>query len=142
MFLRAYHRTKDGKRHTYFALVESHRTGRGPRQRIVAQLGELSADDRRRWHRTAIFHTRQGDGKQLSLLPDDEQVQLPDDPDVVRIRLDKVGWTNARAFGDVWLGLQLWRMVGLDEIVSRHLSTGRETVPPGSSHNYAVNEAV
>ena len=107
MFLRAYRRAKDGKSHTYFALVESHRTERGPRQRIVAQLGELSVGDQRRWQRTAIFHTRHGDGKQLPLFLADEDTPLPDDPDVVRIRLGKVGWTNARAFGDVWLGLQL-----------------------------------
>ncbi len=38
MFLRAYHRTKDGKRHTYFALVESRRTERGPRQSAYGGL--------------------------------------------------------------------------------------------------------
>jgi transposase len=132
MFLRANHRTKDGKSHTYFTLVESKRTERGPRQRIVAELGELTVDEQRRWQRTAIFHTRHEDGKQLPLFLDDEHAPLPDDPDVVRVRLGKVGWTNARAFGDVWLGLQLWRMVGLDAIVNRHLPTGRETVPPVS----------
>jgi len=132
MFLRANHRTKDGKPHTYFTLVESKRTERGPRQRIVAELGELTVDEQRRWQRTAIFHTRHEDGKQLPLFLDDEHAPLPDDPDVVRVRLGKVGWTNARAFGDVWLGLQLWRMVGLDAIVNRHLPTGRETVPPAS----------
>ena len=101
MFLRAYRRAKDGKSHTYFALVESHRTERGPRQRIVAQLGELSVDDQRRWERTAIIHSRHRDAKQLPLFVDEENTPLPDDPDVVRIRLGKVGWTNARAFGDV-----------------------------------------
>src|SRR5512137_2304192 len=101
MFLRAHHRSKDGKRHTYFTLVESQRTRRGPRQRIVAELGELTWDEQRRWQRTAIFHTRHEDGRQLPLLVGDEQVPLPDDPDVVRIRLGKVGWTNARSFGDV-----------------------------------------
>lgn len=132
MFLRAHHRTKDGKRHSYFTLVESKRTQRGPRQRIVAELGELSPDEQRRWQRTAIFHTRHEDGKQLPLFLDDEHAPLPDDPDVVRVHLGKVGWTNARAFGDVWLGLQLWRMTGLEEIVARHLPAGRETVPPAS----------
>ncbi|MEK7756866.1 MAG: IS1634 family transposase [Planctomycetota bacterium] len=139
MFLREYHRTKDGKRHTYFALVESHRTQRGPRQHIVAQLGELTLDQQRRWQRTAIFHSRHEDGREPTLFPDEamalqpgERAGLPDDPDVVRVRLDKVGWTNARAFGDVWLGLQLWKKLGLDEIVSRHVPQGRETVPPAS----------
>lgn len=132
MFLRAHHRTKDGKRHTCFSLAESIRTERGPRQRIVAELGELSIDDQRRWQRTAIFHARHKDGRERPLLFDDAQVPSPDDADVVRVRLDKVGWTNARAFGDVWLGLQLWRMLGLEEIVGRHIPTGRETVPPAT----------
>ena len=52
MFLRRYVRTKAGKKHTYFALVESVRTDTGPRQHIVAYLGELNADQERRWQRT------------------------------------------------------------------------------------------
>ena len=32
---------KDGKRHAYWALVESFRTDAGPRQRVVAWLGKL-----------------------------------------------------------------------------------------------------
>jgi hypothetical protein len=65
MFLRRYQRAKDGKRHAYFALVESQRTERGPRQRIVAQLGELPQDQERCWQRTAIFHTRNEQGERL-----------------------------------------------------------------------------
>ena len=41
MYLRRWYRRKDGKRHAYWALVESDRTARGPRQRVVAYLGEL-----------------------------------------------------------------------------------------------------
>jgi transposase len=129
MFLRRYRRTTDGKTHAYFALVESVRTELGPRQRIVAQLGELSEDQQHRWQQTAIFHTRQRDGRQLNLF-DDPSVPL--EGDVVRVRLGKVGWTNARAFGDVWLALQLWQMLGLDRVVARHIPGGRETAPPAS----------
>ena len=70
MFLRRYQRTKDGKAHTYFALVESVRTERGPRQRVVAQLGELTEDQRHRWQQTAIFHARERDARQLHLFDD------------------------------------------------------------------------
>ena len=174
MFLRKYQRTKDGKRHTYFALVESLRTERGPRQRIVAHLGELTADQQRRWQRTAVFHGRHEEGRELPLFldataappnttaaPSNATAAPPNataapsnatdappnatdappnttaappspDPDIVRIRLGKVGWTNARAFGDVWLGWQLWRKLDLDKIVARHIKTGRETVPPAT----------
>jgi transposase len=129
MFLRRYRRSKGGKTHVYFALVESVRTERGPRQRVVAQLGELSEDQRHRWEQTAVFHTRNRDARQLKLFDDPS---APPEADVVRVRLGKVGWTNARAFGDVWLGWQLWQMLGMDRIVGRRLPTGRETVPPAA----------
>ncbi len=103
MFLRKYQRTKQGKTHTYYALVESARTDSGPRQRVVAHLGELNHDQERRWQRTVVFHNRQGDAQQLRLFPADQDLPLPDDPDIVRVRLKEVFWTNPRAFGNVWL---------------------------------------
>jgi transposase len=130
MFLRRYTRTKEGKSHTYYALVESVRTDAGPRQRTVAYLGELNHDQERRWQRTIVFYNRQGDAQQLRLFPDDDTLAPPDDPDVVRIRLHSIGWSNARRFGDVWLALWLWRYLGLDEIVARLVPQGKETVRP------------
>jgi len=130
MFLRRYTRTKDGKTHSYYALVESLRTESGPRQHVVAYLGELNHDQERRWQRTVVFHNRQGEDRQLRLFPDAEPVPLPDDPEVVRIRLGSVGWTNPRRFGDVWLALWLWKFLHLDEIVDRHVPQGKETVRP------------
>lgn len=47
MFIRPCYRKKNGKRHAYWALVESHRTDRGPRRRIVAYLGKLKDAERR-----------------------------------------------------------------------------------------------
>jgi transposase len=130
MFLRRYTRTKNGKQHVYFALVESVRADVGPRQRVVAHLGELNAAQERRWQRTVAFHNRHGDVEQLRLFPDDDDIATPDDPDVVRIRLGNVAWTNARRFGDVWLARWLWQYVGLDRIVARHVPQDKETVPP------------
>ena len=46
MYLRRCYRRKDGKRHAYWALVESFRSARGPRQRVVAYLGELDEQGR------------------------------------------------------------------------------------------------
>ena len=130
MFLRRYSRTKDGKAHTYYALVESVRTEAGPRQHVVAYLGELNHDQQRRWQRTVGIYNRQGDYQQLRLFPEDDQIPVPDDPDVVRIRLGSVGWTNARRFGDIYLGLWLWKLLHLDEIVDRHVPQGKETIRP------------
>src|SRR4030042_524408 len=49
MFLRRYERQLGGRRRTYWALVESVRTGRGSRQRGVAYLGELKRSEQRGW---------------------------------------------------------------------------------------------
>ena len=65
MFLEAHHRTKDGKRHTYFTLVESKRTQRGPRQRIIAELGELSLDE------MAFSRSRRSEQQQVTAFPDE-----------------------------------------------------------------------
>src|SRR5882724_3667167 len=121
MFLRRYQRTKQGKPHTYYALVESVRTVAGPRQRVVAHLGELNHDQERRWQRTVVFHNRQGDAQQLRLFPDDDSLALPDDPDVVRVRVSDIAWTNARRFGDIYLARWLWNLLELDAIVERHV---------------------
>jgi len=130
MFLRRYVRTKAGKQHTYFALVESVRTDAGPRQHVVAYLGELNADQERRWQRTVVFHNRQGDAQQLRLFPDDDTIPLPDDPDIVRVKVKEIGWNNARRFGDVYLARWLWNLLDLDAIIDRHIPQGRETVRP------------
>jgi len=130
MFLRRYVRTKAGKQHTYFTLVESVRTDAGPRQQVVAYLGELNADQERRWQRSVVFHNRQGDAQQLRLFPDDDTIPLPDDPDVVRVRVNEISWTNGRRFGDVYLARWLWNLLDLDAIIDRHIPQGKETVRP------------
>jgi transposase len=130
MFLRRYVRTKAGKKHVYFALVESVRTDAGPRQQVVAYLGELNADQERRWQRTVVFHNRQGDAQQLRLFPDDDEAPLPDDPDIVRVRVSDIGWSNARRFGDVYLARWLWNLLDLDAIINRHVPQGKQTVRP------------
>ena len=130
MFLRRYRRTKNGKSHIYYALVESVRTEAGPRQRVVAHLGELNHEQECRWQRTVRFHNQQGQDQQLRLFADDPEIPSVDDPNLVRINLKSVGWANPRQFGDVWLALWLWRFLKLDEILERHVPQGKETICP------------
>jgi NAD(P)-dependent dehydrogenase (short-subunit alcohol dehydrogenase family) len=46
MFIRPCYRQKNGKRHGYWALVESYRTCRGPRQRVISYLGQMEESGR------------------------------------------------------------------------------------------------
>jgi transposase len=130
MFLRRYRRSKNGKSYSYFALVESVRTPAGPRQQIIAHLGELSASQEQRWQNTVTFYNRHGEQTPLSLFAEDPNLPPPDDPTIARIRLNSVGWTNARNVGDVALAHWLWKMLELDQIVDRHVPHGREKVRP------------
>jgi len=52
MFLRSHGRSKEGKPHRYWSLVETNRTPDGPRQRTLCYLGELSDSARARWLKT------------------------------------------------------------------------------------------
>jgi hypothetical protein len=52
MFLRRQSRSKDGKTHAYWWLVETVRTADGPRQRTLGYLGELNDSAQARWLKT------------------------------------------------------------------------------------------
>ena len=71
MFIRPCHRTKNGKRHAYWALVESIRTDRGPRQRTVAYLGQLDENGRLGVKRAAEGNKQPSGEDQLRLWEDD-----------------------------------------------------------------------
>ena len=71
MFLRPCYRRKNGKRHAHWALMESYRTEGGPRQRVVAYLGQLDergrlgvkeAAEGRRRSRERVAAERPGEG--------------------------------------------------------------------------------
>jgi DNA-binding transcriptional regulator LsrR (DeoR family) len=49
MFLKRLERRKSGKGHTYWALVQSIRTAKGSRHRVVAYLGNLGKSERNGW---------------------------------------------------------------------------------------------
>jgi transposase len=53
----------------------------------------------------------------------------PSDDEPVLVKLSSVQLERLRDFGAVWLGLGLWRLLGLDELMARLLPQGREDVP-------------
>jgi hypothetical protein len=113
MFLRPNRRSKDGKDHSYWSLVETVRTPDGPRQKALCYPGELNSSAQARWLKTIEVFNEQGETQQLKLFP--SQVEPPpDDPQVARILLNKVRLERTRQFGACWLGLELWRRLELD----------------------------
>src|SRR5436305_4378868 len=128
MFLRPNRRTKDGKDHNYWSLVETVRTPNGPRQRTLCYLGELNSSAQARWLKTIEVFNEQGEARQLKLFP--SQVEPPpDDPQVARVLLDKVRLERTRQFGSCWLGLQLWKRLELDRFFQDAMDDHEAEVP-------------
>lgn len=133
MFLRRCERRKNGKKHTYWALVESYRTAKGSRQRVVSYLGELAAGEEPGWARLGrhLGGERKSRRPQLSLFDPPPPQEVGDDEPVL-VRLRGVRFERLRAFGDVWLAWGLWRTLGLDELLEDLIASGREEVSWGT----------
>ena len=119
MFIRPYFRTINGKRRAYWALVESYRTERGPRQRVVAHLGKLDEAGRLRLKQAAEEKPR---SSQRKLFPEPEPEWVEVDASAVRVE-------NCRQFGGPWLALELIKTLGLDAFLRETIPSGREEVP-------------
>jgi len=127
MFLRRCIRKKNGKPHTYWALVESYRTARGSRQRLVAYVGELKKSEQSGW--AQLGQRLEGQARPASSLFDPPQYQDPAEIESIEVQLKGVRFERLRDFGDVWLALGLWRLLGLDTLLAEQMSAGREEIP-------------
>jgi transposase len=128
MFLRPNYRSKDGKDHTYWSLVETIRTPDGPRQKTLCYLGELNSSAQARWLKTVEVFNEQGEAQQLKLFP--SHVEVPDgDPQVARVLLNKVRLERTRQFGACWLGLELWKRLELDRFFATAVDHEPADVP-------------
>jgi transposase len=121
-----------GRQRVYWQLVESIRTVRGPRHRIVAYLGELRPSARQGWARLSrILDGKAAAKAQQLLLFEAPGAGADEVPDTVEVELQGVRVGRARDFGAVFLALALWRLLQLDEFFARELPCGREEVPWG-----------
>ena len=106
MFLRRKCRRRDGKAYYSWALVESVRTERGPRQHIVSYLGDMDEAGRVGIHRAV-----EGDKSAVQETLFDQTA-----PEWVEVNVRKVRTERIRRFGDVWLALELIKKLGLDNL--------------------------
>jgi len=129
MFLRSNTRTKDGKQHRYFTVVESRRLQSGKvAQRQVLYLGEINDSQQAAWRRTLeVFDEAEQRLTPLSLFPEDRPIPA-DAMDSVQVKLSEMKLERARPYGNCWLGCQLWRQLQLDRFWSERLPRGRESV--------------
>jgi transposase len=124
MYLRRHDKKVGGEDYLYWSLVESVRTARGPRQRIVATIGKLPGlerEERIGWEE--IRRILDGKPAQPNLFEAYEEPPL-----WATVNIRKVSVERLRHFGDVYLGLHLWNKLGFAEFCKEHMRDGREEI--------------
>ena len=122
MFIREITKREKGKRYAYWALVESVRTERGPRQKVIAYIG-LNNESRCKGLKNAASGRKRKE-KYLPLFEDEDTT-----PEWVEVDVKNVRIENQRKFGGVWLALLLIQKLGLDDFLKEKLPQGKADIP-------------
>jgi hypothetical protein len=126
MFLRRHRKEAGGEDYEYWSLVKTIRTARGPRHQIVARLGKLDGAQvqaARGWEDLDALLEGSAPSRQLSLTPEAASEPLWKEIDVRGVRVERL-----RQFGRVYLGLALWRRLGLHRLAARLMPPGQEEI--------------
>jgi transposase len=119
MFLKRCGPGQSKQEHVYWELIESYRTERGPRQRVVAYLGDINQAEGAGIKQAA----EEKPGYWQSRLFDAEG-----EPEWVEIDTKRVTVGKVRDFGGYWLGLQMLDKLGLTAFLEQILIHGREDI--------------
>src|ERR1700729_324079 len=138
MYVRQTTRRYKDKTYTNYLLVEAIHTPKGPRQKVICSLGDLSPRPAEDWLRLArkVEDALVGQANLFSK-PDPEVEQIvrqiqtrqagtpqPADPlaepspaDLVSVHTDSIAITQPRSAGPLHVGFQFWKRLGFDAIL-------------------------
>jgi hypothetical protein len=128
MFLRRIRRRKGETNYDYREMVECVRTVRGPRQRVVATIGKLSdlrKEERIGWEEIGRV-LNGGPAKAADLFEEEKDI-----PEWATVNTRGIRIERMRRFGDVYLGLALWKRLKLDQVFEKLQKEGREEISRG-----------
>ena len=142
MFVRKTNRRYKDKTYTNYLLVESVSTPKGPRQKVVCSLGDLSPRPAKEWLELArkvenalvgqinLFSDPDPEVEQIVERVRDRRTQSsphraetssePAPNDLVAVHTERVSAVHHRSAGPVHVGFQFWKRLGLDAIL-QHL---------------------
>ena len=127
MFLRRNRRQHRGELYECWTLVECVRTG--PRQRVVATLGKLLSldqEEQRGWEEIERLVEGRESGRQTEFFEPGSR-GLSSAPQWAQVDLRGLRVERVREFGNVYLGLSLWRRLGLHKLEVL-IESGREEI--------------
>ena len=143
MYIRKSSRLYKGKTYTNHVLVESVMTAKGPRQKTICSLGDLSPRPRQEWLKLArkiedalvgqsdLLDGDEGDvadivGRVRARQPNERAVARPAPPSprrgtsgsaLIKVDPSRVTTEQHREAGPVHVGYQFWQRLGLDRIL-------------------------
>ena len=128
MFLRRHRKHAGGETYEYWSLVKTVRTAKGPRHETVAHVGKLdeaTIQSARHWSELEALLEGRAPATQLELgqPPPPPPAPLWRAVDLHGLRVERL-----RQFGRVYLGLALWRRLGLHTVLKKLLPAGAEAV--------------
>ena len=139
MYLRSTAKKIRGKTFRYWKLVESVRTEKGPRQKVVAHLGDLTRFSPEDWKELADrmgepeiagkLQRRVKQGGRKGRPPNWTLEDAVEQGETVSIQLGSVKLKDVRDFGEIYVGLQIWKYLGLGKLMAE-LFEGEETDVP------------
>lgn len=142
MFIRKVTRKYKGRVYTNYLLVRSVHTAKGPRQKVICSLGDLSPRPKEEWLRlahqvedalagqTGLFEVRwepeveeivrqvrrrqaEGNGRRR------RRNGGSSDGDLIAVHTDRVQMEEAREGGSVHVGYRFWKRLGMEKILRR-----------------------
>ena len=106
-------------------MVESARSAKGPRQKIVATIGKLPGLNKEEYVGWEEIR-RILDGKPIP--QPDLFEEYEDPPSWATVNINKVSVERIRYFGDVCLGLLLWNKLGFAGFCKEYMEEGKEEI--------------
>jgi transposase len=142
MYVRQTTRRYKDKTYTNYLLVESIHTPKGPRQKVICSLGDLSPRPAEDWLRLArkvedalvgqadLFAQPDPEVEQIVRQVRQRQARAADrapqaapqptaDGDLIAVHTDRLAMTDVRSAGPVHVGSQFWKRLELDVILGR-----------------------
>lgn len=129
MFIKRATRTINGRKYEHFLLVESYRTEKGPRQKVICSLGNMQPGPPEKWKELA-HKLEQALSGQLPIAKNDESLQTlieraqkgptesaAEPKGILAVNVEQVRCEDAREAGSVYVGHEMWKQLGIDQIL-------------------------
>jgi len=129
MYLKTHRRKKNGKVNEYYSIVEKRKVANECYvQKTVLYLGEISDSQKKSWNKSIKVLNEQNQPVHKTLFALHNDVDICENIDAIPLRLSEIKLQKPRAFGDCWLGCEIWDQLELDTFWSSRIDTSKSPV--------------